>query len=282
MNAHDLQYGIEIETIAPDAAVRRDGLRIGPYHHGIQVPYLPTGWTAENDGSINNGHGGHKCEIVSPILKGPEGLAQVAEVAGILESKGHRVNVSCGVHVHVGWPRTFSVRALARLIIITAYLEKGLYAITGTKNREQSVYCGGVKKYGNDKAAKIHLDRERYHILNLTNLATGRKQTVEFRCFSGSTSAIKLVGWVQVCLGLVEKSVTAKRSPVWNPKPPTGGLKKKGEGASEAERLLHYLCWAAGSAKISGRSYGWIYDGIPREKVKAEFRRMAKKFDSQP
>ena len=62
MNAHDLQFGIEIETIAPDAAVRNDGLRIGQYHHGIQVPYLPTGWKAENDGSINNGHGGHKCE----------------------------------------------------------------------------------------------------------------------------------------------------------------------------------------------------------------------------
>ena len=123
-------------------------------------------------------------------------------MARILESKGHRVNVSCGVHVHVGWQPTFSIQALARLIIITAYLEKGLYAITGTKSREQSVYCGGLKKYGNDKAAKIHLDRERYHILNLTNLATGRKQTVEFRCFSGSTSAIKLVGWIQVCLGV--------------------------------------------------------------------------------
>jgi hypothetical protein len=31
--------------------------------------------------TVNNGHGGHKCEIVSPILKGDEGLAQVAEVA---------------------------------------------------------------------------------------------------------------------------------------------------------------------------------------------------------
>ena len=133
MNAHDLQYGIEIETIAPDSAVHCDGLRIGPYHHGIQVPYLPTGWTAENDGSINNGHGGHKCEIVSPILKGPEGLAQVAEVARILEAKGHSVNASCGVHVHVGWQPTFSAQALARLITIVSYLEKGLYAITGTR-----------------------------------------------------------------------------------------------------------------------------------------------------
>ena len=42
---------------------------------------------------------------------------------------------------------------------------------------------------------------------------------------------------------------------------------------------MHYLCWAAGSTKVMGRSYGWIYDGIPREKVKAELRRMAKKYD---
>ena len=77
MNANDLTFGIEIETIAPDSAVRNDGLRIGPYKHGIQVPYLPQGWKAEADGSINNSSGGHKCEIVSPVLRGDEGLAQV-------------------------------------------------------------------------------------------------------------------------------------------------------------------------------------------------------------
>ena len=80
MNANDLTFGIEIETIAPDSAVRNDGLRIGPYRRGIQVPYLPAGWKAEADGSIDNGNGGHKCEIVSPVLRGADGLAQVAEV----------------------------------------------------------------------------------------------------------------------------------------------------------------------------------------------------------
>jgi Putative amidoligase enzyme len=98
MNANDLSFGIEIESIAPDSAVRDDGLRIGAYKHGIQVPYLPAGWKAERDGSINNGHGGHQCEIVSPVLQGEEGLRQVAEVMRILEQKGHRVNASCGVH----------------------------------------------------------------------------------------------------------------------------------------------------------------------------------------
>jgi len=47
MNANDLTFGVEIETIAPDSAVRNDGLRIGAYKRGVQVPYLPTGWKAE-------------------------------------------------------------------------------------------------------------------------------------------------------------------------------------------------------------------------------------------
>ena len=102
MQAKDLTYGVELELIAPDSTVQNDGLRIGPYRRGIQVPYLPAGWTAECDASIDNSRGGHKCEIVSPILKGAEGLAQVAEVLKILEAKGFRVNASCAVHVHCG------------------------------------------------------------------------------------------------------------------------------------------------------------------------------------
>ena len=114
MNANEFTFGIEIETIAPNSAVQNDGLRIGPYKRGIQVPYLPTGWKAEADGSIDNSAGGHKCEIVSPVLRGAEGLAQVLAVVQTLEAKGHRVNVSCGVHVHVGWDRTWTADALAR------------------------------------------------------------------------------------------------------------------------------------------------------------------------
>jgi hypothetical protein len=111
-------------------------------------------------------------------------LAQVAEVVKTLEAKGHRVNASTGVHVHVGWKRDWDSAALARLVTITSYVEKGLYAITGTKNRERGRYCGGVRKYGNEKDAKPNLDRNRYHALNLTNLAHGTKETVEFRVYA--------------------------------------------------------------------------------------------------
>jgi len=281
MNAHDLTFGIEIETIAPDSAVRNDRLRIGPYKRGIQVPYLPAGWKAEADGSIDNSNGGHRCEIVSPVLRGEEGIRQVIEVLRTLEAKGHRVNVSCGVHVHVGWNRDWPSEALARLVTIVAYLEKGLYAITGTKNRERGRYCGGVRKYGSDKDAKPALDRDRYHALNLTNLARGTKDTVEFRVFSGSLNPTKVVGWIQVCLGLVERALNGKRTPTWNPKPLSGGWKKAGEGASEAERLMGYLAWGRGYARIHGGcQYGWISEAIPQEQVKSEFRRLAAKYDA--
>ena len=282
MDAKDLSFGVELETIAPDSAVRNDGLRIGSYRHGIQVPYLPAGWTAEADGSIDNSNGGHKCEIVSPILRGEEGLKQVAEVLRTLEAKKHRLNASCGCHVHIGWHRDWPSEALARLVTIVAYVEKGLYAITGTKSRERGRYCGGVRKYGNDKNAKPNLDRDRYHALNLTNLARGTKDTVEFRLWSGSLSVIKVIGWVMVSLGLVERALSGKQMPTWEPKPLSGGWKKAGPGQSEAERLIGYLAWGKGYARIhGGKQYGWISDAIPQDEIKAEFRRLAKKYDAQ-
>lgn len=280
MNANEMTLGIEIETIAPDSAVR-DGLRIGGYHHGIQVPYLPVGWTAERDVSIDARCGGHACEVVSPILCGPQGLAQVLEVLRTLEAKGHRVNHSCGLHVHIGWKRDWPVEALARLVTIVAYAERGLYAITGTKRRERCRYCGGVRKYGDGKTAKPILDENRYHALNLTNLANGRRETVEFRVFSGSLKATKVLGWIQVCLGLIERALVNKRMPRWNPAPLKGGWKKAGPGQSEAERLMGYLAWGAGYARLHGRQFGWICDLIPQDEVKREFRRLAAKYDAQ-
>ena len=97
MDAKELFFGLELETTAP-TSLYSEGLRIGPRHRGIQVPYLPAGWKAEHDCSIQAESGRTDCEIVSPILKGAEGLAQVAEVCKILESKGHAVNASAGCH----------------------------------------------------------------------------------------------------------------------------------------------------------------------------------------
>lgn len=281
MDAKELTFGIEVETVAPASALRDEGLDIGHYHAGHQVPYLMRGWKAERDGSIHSG-GGYACEIVSPVLKGEAGLQQVAEAVKTLAQKGHRVNSTCGVHVHVGWKRDWPADALARLIGIVAYCERGLYAITGTKKRERGRFCNGVRKYGNGRDAKRMLDRERYHALNLSALANGYRETVEFRVFSGSLSPAKVVGWIQVCLGLCERALNSNRTPKWEPTPPTGGWKKAGPGRSETERLLGYLAWGNGYAKLhDGKQFGWVSSVVAQDEVKATFRRLAAKYDAE-
>ncbi len=126
------------------------------------------------------------------------------------------------------------------------------------------------------------MDRNRYHILNITNLARNTRPTVEFRAFSGSLNATKIVGWIQLCLGIVERAINCKRLPVWNPKPVTGGWAKKGEGQSELERLFGFIAWGNGYRKLKGgKQYGWVSDAISQDDIKKEFRRLAKKYDSE-
>jgi len=282
MNAKDLTFGIEIETTLSNATIRRENMRIGEYHRGVQVPYLPEGWTAERDASLRTPRGHTACEIVSPVLKGEEGIKQVIEVLEILNQKGHNINDSCGTHVHVFFDPSWSATKLATLISIVSYLEKGIYATTGTKKRERNGYCGGVRKHENANKAKNAMDGNRYHLLNITNLVRRTRPTVEFRAFSGSLNPVKIVGWIQICLGLVERALDTKRLPTWEPKPVSGGWKKSGAGQSELERVFGYLKWAAGYRRVhGGRQYGWITDVIPQNEIKKELRRLAKKYDSE-
>lgn len=287
MNASEMTFGVEIETIAPYSLVSSGRLSIGSYHHGTQVSYLPQGWKAECDGSLEAGPtGGYACEIVSPVLKGEAGLREVAKVIAILKEQGHRVNASCGVHVHVGWKYDTCSSKLARLIQITSYAERGIYAATGTKNRENGIrgrrFCKGLRSYGKASEAKKFADRDRYHLLNLSNLASYTRPTVEFRAFSGSLNATKITTWVQLCLGLVEQAHLAKRSPSWAPTEPKGGWKKAGPGQSEVERLMGYLGWGEGYAKRQGgRMAGWLLTRSEMDTAKDTLRRLAKKYDGE-
>lgn len=43
MQAADMTFGIEIECFLPNDVVAREGIRVGGYHRGLQVPGLPAG-----------------------------------------------------------------------------------------------------------------------------------------------------------------------------------------------------------------------------------------------
>jgi hypothetical protein len=93
------KFGIEIEAFNVGMSQLATALRAA----GINVEvenYNHTNrnhWKIVTDGSIQ---GERAFELVSPVLKGEAGIAQVKKVCDVLESIGAKVNKSCGMHVH--------------------------------------------------------------------------------------------------------------------------------------------------------------------------------------
>ncbi|AMV31673.1 Putative amidoligase enzyme [Pirellula sp. SH-Sr6A] len=258
MNANEIFFGLEFETTLPNS----DTTPIGPYHNGYQVPWLPNGWKAERDGSIRPESPCRKgCEFVSPKLKGYDGLKEIEEAIDQINARGGRVNSSCGLHLSIDWRG--DAAALARLISLVGNHEKAIFASTGTRRREQTIYTKQIKQYGDKDAAKNRCEADRYHLLNLTHLAAGRNR-IEFRAFAGTLNKTKVVGYLMMVLGLVELALNTKRCSDWD------YIKKEGTkscwdrpgaglGETEINRLFYRLGWTK----------GW-YKGALRDKVYGE------------
>ncbi|MEX2169654.1 MAG: amidoligase family protein [Pirellulales bacterium] len=205
MNASEISFGIEFETTLPN----RDDTPIGLYHNGYQVAWLPTGWKAEKDSSIQPTTPSRKgCEFVSPKLRGEAGVAEVKAALDAINSRGAKVNATCGLHITIEW--NGDAAALARLISLVGNHEKAIFASTGTKRREQTTYTKQIKQYANKDQAKQRCEADRYHLLNLTHLARG-KNRIEFRAFAGTLNKTKVFGYLMMCLGLVELALHTTR-----------------------------------------------------------------------
>jgi len=282
MNANEIAFGIEFETTLPST----DNTPIGPYHSGYQVPWLPTGWKAERDGSIRPENTSRKgCEFVSPILKGAEGVRQIENAIDQINARGGRVNASCGLHITVSW--NGDAAALARLISLVGNHERAIYASTGTRKREQMMYAKRIKQYGNKDNAKSRCESDRYHLLNLTHLTRG-KNRIEFRAFGGTLNKTKVVGYLMMVLGLVELALNTKRCSEWD------YIKKEGTkscwdrpgaglGETELNRLFYRLGWTKGWYKgaLRDKVYGEVAcETKPEWKtIKTKLLELARKYD---
>lgn len=287
MPAANLTFGIEIETHMPAGSVV-----VGTHGFGIQVPWLPTGWKADNDPSIRPPMGRIRCEFVSPILRGAAGITELIEAVKTIKAYGGKVNASCGIHVHVGFDRS-NIKARERLVTLVANFEKAIFASTGTHDRENGnnpqgrIWCNSIQRHGNTAAAMARAGDQRYHILNLTNLNGGRKPTVEFRPFGSSLNVVKICGYVMMCLGLVERAVVAKRVTNFTAKAPVKGstvYRAGGIGQTDLTRLFYQLGWCKGRTNyFYGNVTGdEIVSTLPSiEKIKKELRRLAKQYDAQ-
>ncbi|TWU40180.1 putative amidoligase enzyme [Novipirellula aureliae] len=283
MHANNIAFGIEFETTLPS----NDTTPIGGYHNGTQVPWLPTGWKAERDSSIRTLAPNRKgCEFVSPKLRGYQGLRQVEDALDKINEHGARVNYSCGVHVTIEF--NGDAAALSRLISLVGNHERAIYASTGTKRRERTNWAKTVKAYGNKDEAKRRCESDRYHLLNLTHLARGRNR-IEFRAFAGTTNKAKALGYIQMCIGLVELALNTKRCSGWDyaKKPGTKSCWDRpgaGEGETELNRLFYRLGWTKGwyKGELRNKRFGELSAADQTCDWKATKRKlleMARKYD---
>lgn len=287
MNASQIAFGIEVETTLPST----DTTPIGPYHHGYQVPWLPAGWRAERDSSIRPTTPYRKgCEFVSPKLRGAEGLVEVERAIDAISAHNGKVNPSCGTHITVSW--NGDAAALARLISLVGNHERAIFASTGTRRRERTIYTKKIKPYGDKDSAKQKCESDRYHLLNLTHLARGQHR-IEFRAFAGTLNKQKVAGYLMLCLGLVELALTSNRCSAWDYTKRLGARScwdRPGalEGETELNRLFYRLGWTRGWYKGANRDkrYGELpgHDGQGPDwkAIKTKLLDMARKYDQQP
>lgn len=283
MNANEIAFGLEFETTLPNS----DTTPIGPYHGGCQVPWLPAGWRAERDSSIRPTTPYRKgCEFVSPKLRGAEGLAEVERAIDLINARDAKVNPSCGLHITIEWYG--DAAALARLISLVGNHERAIFASTGTRRREQTTYTKQIKQYGDKDNAKHKCEADRYHLLNLTHLARG-KNRIEFRAFAGTLNKTKVVGYLMMCLGLVELALNTKRCADWDYAKREGTKScwdRPGAGAGETElnRLFYRLGWTKGWYKgaLRDKVFGQIASDATRpdwKAIKTKLIELARKYD---
>jgi hypothetical protein len=272
-----MTFGVEFETCIPFGAIS-----VGNYHNGRAIQGLPEGWEAQSDCSIRCPANHNAAEIVSPVLRGADGIRQIKIVCDWLQSIGAKVNRSTGFHVHIGWDGDLA--ALKRLTCYVSNFEKALFASTGTHSREVGHFCQPIRSSQSyierfRDGTTAGLPTQRYHALNLTNLGTNRN-TVEFRVFAGTINATKAIGYIRLCLGLVEKASRSTREPKWVGKTivETSPFHRKGEGQTELARLFYALGWTKGDSK---HVFGDIQpEGLPTiDDTKKELMRLGRKYD---
>ncbi len=284
METDGMTFGVEIETAVPESL----GWAIGPYHRERPITgtdgraVLPPGWVGEKDGSIRAGRGYTDCEVVSPVLRGADGLREVKNVLEILRDNNAKVNRSCGLHIHIGFDKS-NLTNLKRIVHSVVHFERAIYASTGTRSREMCGYAdpvGMTERYRSFShfygTSGSSCRAPRMMSINVT----GSKPTVEIRAFAGTLNFSKVVAYIRMAIGLVSKALNDTSTPGWKPKETTENARSRygGYGCSHLRRLFLWLGWRRDHRNTV---YGYILgEDLPDldDSVKV-LRRLAKKYD---
>lgn len=231
-------FGVEIEFTSD--SYNREDVASELRHYGIDAESQDYNhntqrvWKVITDSSCGY-------EIVSPVLKGNEGLEETRKVLDILNRMdGVKVDSHCGIHVHVHL-EGYNPHNMINLVKTYMKYQDEINMVLPRSRRGTNRFCrdlvrafsynwgdnGGSYsklfsklssiqtkwKSGNytDRDAMYQLDRcfgTRYTTLNLE--CYSRYGTVEFRQHGGSLNSEKVSTWIVFCSNLVDRCAKVK------------------------------------------------------------------------
>lgn len=238
MAKRNLKFGVEIEFFGVSRQVVSDALNsagvrayVEGYNHETKGY-----WKLVTDGSVNrtgcNNITGGGNEIVSPILYGEEGIAELKLVCKVLEECGAKVDKSCGVHVHhdandFGLENIKNVfklyyKFLGAIDYMMPISRRKDYQLSIERDRGLTAYCKPLSRAyveridaalsirgGNYNTDLQYICSDRYHTVNLCSYY--KYGTVEFRQHSGSVDGEKVANWVKITNKIMEKAAGKKK-----------------------------------------------------------------------
>ncbi len=212
-------FGVEIEFIGNAESVKQAVCARGVNCEVEGYNKRTRGhWKIVTDGSVrrNRYQTGGGLEIVSPILKGQDGLEQLRKVCEALEAAGADVNKTCGLHIHHD-AGDFNTDSFKNLVKIYVRFEPAIDTLFPRSRRaNNNDYCRSmrhidpaiIERQNDVHGIRYALNQCRYYKLNLESYVT--HGTVEFRQHSGTVEYEKIANWIKLTQGMVERAVSRR------------------------------------------------------------------------
>lgn len=231
-------WGIEIECIVSTHTAQYVARKLG---EALQQPvefegynhYNGPQWKVVTDASLCDRRG---IEVVSPALKGKDGLKQLWTVCEVLRKVGARITRQCGLHVHHdaqdlgvdGWKSLFKLAAKFEETVddLVAPSRRGAQCCWAQSFKHETYsntsHWGDVNMAHEFKRIDECLTLEqvtrvyRTRYTKVNGYSFWRHGTVEFRQHAGTVEFEKMVMWIHLTQRFVETAAECK--PVVQPR----------------------------------------------------------------
>lgn len=223
--AFNRQFGVEIEFFGTGSIttlknkLRAKGISVESESYNHQ---LRTHWKITTDSSINPSRGTGR-EIVSPILKGADGLDQLRRVCEALQEWGGLINRTCGLHIHFD-AANLQLDAWKTLYKNYITCESTIDSMMPNSRRgNRNTYCKSLLNRFSSKQQAYRAIKSARDIEGLSRAITNRSRygkvnaesyfrhkTVEFRQHSGTIEYTKISNWILFLHGMVSYAEKGK------------------------------------------------------------------------